>query len=109
MGFFSAYLKFSYWTAEKASLKYITLMEAHSAVLDPEEKSLNCIFPTKYVIPKSLKFGHWLSEEGKEVQEEFVSINHHSFCSVLILFSLRILVPVLSVRYLIICTNIEPF
>ena len=30
--------------------------------MDPEKKSLNFIFPTKYVIPKSLKFGHWLSE-----------------------------------------------
>ena len=27
--------------------------------MDPEKKSLNCIFPTKYVIPKSLKFCHW--------------------------------------------------
>ena len=25
-------------------------------------KSLNFIFPTKYVIPKSLKFGHWPSK-----------------------------------------------
>ena len=31
--------------------------------MDPEKKSLNFIFPTQYVIPKSLKFGHWLSEE----------------------------------------------
>ena len=30
--------------------------------MDPEKKSLNFIFPTKYVIPKSLKLGHWLSE-----------------------------------------------
>ena len=30
--------------------------------VDPEKKSLNFIFPTKYVIPKSLKFSHWLSE-----------------------------------------------
>ena len=29
--------------------------------MDPEKKSLNFIFPTKYVIPKSLKFSHWLS------------------------------------------------
>ena len=27
--------------------------------MDPEKKSLNFIFPTKYVIPKSLKFCHW--------------------------------------------------
>ncbi len=30
--------------------------------MDPEEKSLNFIFPTKYVIPKSLKFSHWPSK-----------------------------------------------
>ena len=30
--------------------------------MDPEKKSLNLIFPTKYVIPASLKFSHWLSE-----------------------------------------------
>ena len=30
--------------------------------MDPEKKSFNFIFPTKYVIPKSLKFSHWLSE-----------------------------------------------
>ena len=27
----------------------------------PWNKSLNFIFPTKYVIPKSLKFSHWPS------------------------------------------------
>ena len=27
-----------------------------------EKKSLNFIFPTKYVIPKSLKFSHWPSK-----------------------------------------------
>ena len=31
--------------------------------MDPEKKSLNFIFPTNYVIPKSLKFGHWLSKK----------------------------------------------
>ena len=29
--------------------------------MDPDKKK-NFIFPTKYVIPKSLKFSHWLSE-----------------------------------------------
>ena len=29
----------------------------------PWNKSLNFIFPTKYVIPKSLKFSHWPSRE----------------------------------------------
>ncbi len=28
----------------------------------PQNKSLNLIFPTKYVIPKSLKVSHWLSQ-----------------------------------------------
>ena len=30
--------------------------------MDPEKKSLNFIVPTKYVIPKSLKFSHWPSK-----------------------------------------------
>ncbi len=30
--------------------------------MDPWDKSLNFIFPTKHVIPESLKFSHWLSE-----------------------------------------------
>ncbi len=30
--------------------------------MDPEKKSLNFIFPTKYGIPKSLKFSHWPSK-----------------------------------------------
>ena len=30
--------------------------------MDPEKKSLNFIFPTKNVIPKSLKFSHWPSK-----------------------------------------------
>ena len=38
--------------------------------MDPEIKSLNFIFPTKHVptkhvIPESLKFSHWLSEDMK--------------------------------------------
>ena len=31
--------------------------------MDPEKKSLNFIFPAKYVIPKSLKFSHWPSKD----------------------------------------------
>ena len=30
--------------------------------MDPEINSLNFIFPTKHVIPESLKFSHWLGE-----------------------------------------------
>ena len=30
--------------------------------MDNQNKSLNFIFPTKYVIPKSLKFSHWPSK-----------------------------------------------
>ncbi len=37
-------------------------MKAHSAN-GPWNKSLNFIFPTKYVIPKSLKFSHWPSKK----------------------------------------------
>ncbi len=29
--------------------------------MTPWNKSLNFIFPIKYVIPQSLKVGHWLS------------------------------------------------
>ena len=36
--------------------------------MDPEKKSLNFIFPTKYVIPKSLKFCHWLSEFSRDLE-----------------------------------------
>ena len=32
--------------------------------MDPEINMLNLIFPTKYVIPKSLKFSHWPSKIG---------------------------------------------
>ncbi len=38
--------------------------------MDPEKKSLNFIFPTKYVIPKSLKFSHWLSENHPSTGED---------------------------------------
>ena len=31
--------------------------------MEPWNKSLNFIFPTKYVIPKSLKFRHWPSKD----------------------------------------------
>ena len=42
--------------------------------MDPEKKSFNFIFPTKYVIPKSLKFSHWPSK-----QHNFTK-NYHHFC-----------------------------
>ena len=35
---------------------------SHLAVLDPEKKVWTQIFPTKYVIPKSLKFSYWPSK-----------------------------------------------
>ena len=41
--------------------------------MDPEKKSLNSIFPTKYVIPKSLKFSHWLSEKATKLLVTYVS------------------------------------
>ena len=39
-----------------------------SQPMDPEKKSLNFIFPTKYVIPKSLKFSHWPSKLFNYIQ-----------------------------------------
>ena len=33
--------------------------------MDPEIKKMNFIFPTKYVIPKSLKFSHWPSKKNR--------------------------------------------
>ena len=48
--------------------------------MDPEKKSLNFFFPTKYVIPKSLKFSHWLSEQigsCPQVGENQNVSNHH--------------------------------
>ncbi len=37
--------------------------------MDPEKKCLNFIFPTKYVIPKSLKFSHWPSKFFKVLKD----------------------------------------
>ena len=42
--------------------KKVAVIFPHSAVLDPEIKFKRLIFPTKHVIPESLKFRHWLSE-----------------------------------------------
>ena len=40
-------------------------LKSHLANSDPEiNKSLNFFFPTKYVIPKSLKFSHWPSKKS---------------------------------------------
>ena len=44
---------------------------SHSAVLDPEIKNSNFIFPTKYVIPKSLKLSHWPSKFFENEINEF--------------------------------------
>ena len=41
---------------------YALNMQLLTQPMDPEKKSLNFIFPTKYVIPKSLKFSHWLNK-----------------------------------------------
>ena len=45
--------------------------------MDPEKKSLNFIFPTKYVIPKSLKFSHWPSKTNKKLPSWIT--NFHPF------------------------------
>ena len=46
--------------------------------MDPEKKSLNFSFPTKYVIPKSLKFSHWQSKfwgiENREPLPDFQNL-----------------------------------
>ena len=49
-------LKDSAFNIKNGSKSYLT------QPMNPAKKSLNFIFPTKYVIPKSLKFSHWLSE-----------------------------------------------
>ena len=38
--------------------------------MDPEKISLNFIFPTKYVIPKRLKFSHWPSKLFLECEKK---------------------------------------
>ena len=53
-------------------------LNSHLAVLDPEKKTLNFIFPTKYGIPKSSKpVSHWLSKESFSAAE-FDSISTYS-------------------------------
>ena len=47
---------------------YIYIFIYLSQPMDPEKKSLNFIFPTKYVIPKSLKFSHWPSKLFNYIQ-----------------------------------------
>ena len=47
--------------------------------MDPEKKSLNFIFPTKYVIPKSLKFSHWLSEKKSKVKKTLGILAHRNW------------------------------
>ncbi len=52
---------------------FISIHHHLTQPMDPEKKSLNFIFPTQYVIPKSLKFGHWLSESFKKYCEQWTS------------------------------------
>ena len=45
--------------------------------MDTEKKSLNFFFATKYVIPNSLKFSHWLSEiMGERLEIGWVKTTH---------------------------------
>ena len=44
-------------------VKPISGIEQLTQPMDPEKKCLNFIFPTKYVIRKSLKFSHWPSKK----------------------------------------------
>ena len=41
---------------------YIYIKPCLTQPMDPQKKGLNFTFPTKYVIPKSLKFSHWPSK-----------------------------------------------
>ena len=65
----------STWTC----FRYAT--NTHSAN-GPWDKSLNCIFPSKHVIPESLKFSHWLSEKknckhaGKTFKNKKLQLQH---------------------------------
>ncbi len=47
---------------KNASSSSLKMTKTHLAN-GPRKKSLNFIFPTKYVIPKSLKFSHWPSKK----------------------------------------------
>ncbi len=49
----------------------------HSAK-GPWNKSLNFIFPIKYVTPKSLKVGHWLSEPLEAQKMQIQDLNEES-------------------------------
>ncbi len=51
-----------YWIHDVDSFDHWTHTYYLTQPMDPEKKSLNFIFPTKYVIPKSLKFSHWPSK-----------------------------------------------
>ena len=56
--------------------------------MDPEKKSLNFIFPTKYVITKSLKFSHWPSKlirDQLDQLEIFDPTSVETICSSLII------------------------
>ena len=52
------------WPFHLLFIMFSCLTKSHSAN-GPWKKSLNFIFPTKYVIPKSLKFSHWPSKKSK--------------------------------------------
>ena len=57
--------------------------------MEPWKKSLNFIFPTKYVIPNSLKFSHWPSKQswGKHLEKLVLAEISASFGVVLEGFS----------------------
>ena len=65
---FTPLLQTAYWKGRvegpwnDGDLKVNVDSEQLTQPMDPEKKSLNFIFPTKYVFPKSLKFSHWLSK-----------------------------------------------
>ena len=66
--------------------------------MDPENKSLNFIFPTKYVIPKSLKFSHWPNfkfcwlpkrKKGTQAQHPLKALKYKRFTSTLVAVTLK--------------------
>ena len=46
--------------------------------MNPFSNSLNCVFPTKYGTPKSVKVGHWLSQVNFQGQWTCPFPNHKS-------------------------------
>ena len=65
-----------YQTTQKHFWHKIKIVKTHPHLASgPWKKCLNFIFPTKYVIPKSLKFSHWPSKHQAPRHRCFTNIN----------------------------------